>query len=204
MSIRKHYVKSDPSTTQLTRRHLLGQMATLAVSLTGLSALAQVKAAPSWKSGYEVAIDFEINQPEGGRYHRPYVAVWIEDADGKAVRSLSLWVQTSGRGPRWIPDLKRWYRKELARRKSDGGDLVDVLSGATRKPGKYSLIWNGRNDDGEQLPSGNYSVCIEAAREHGTYQLIRDDFNFGAQTFQKSLPGNIEIKEASVEYRKRK
>jgi hypothetical protein len=180
-------------------------MATLAVSLSGLSALARAgAAAPSWKSGYEVAIDFSINDPGEGRYHRPYVAVWIEDADGNAVRSLSLWVQTSGRGPRWIPDLKRWYRKEIARRKASGGDLIDVISSATRMPGKYSLVWNGRNDDGELVPSGTYSVCIEAAREHGTYQLIRQDFNFGSQTFQKDLPGNIEIKEASVEYRKRK
>ena len=171
-------MKSEPSNTSLTRRRLLGQMATLAVSLSGLSALARVSAdGPSWKSGYEVAVNFEINEPGGGRYHRPYVAVWIEDASGNTVRSLSLWVQTSGRGPRWIPDLKRWYRKEMARRKSSGGDLIDVISSATRMPGKYSLVWNGRNDDGDLVPSGTYSVCIEAAREHGTYQLIREDLS---------------------------
>ena len=119
------------------------------------------------------------------------------------MRTLGLWYQQTGRGPRWLPDLKRWYRGEKKRKTERGGDLAKVISSATRKPGNYSLIWNGRDDDGKQLDQGTYFVCIEAAREHGTYQLIREDVSIGSRTFRKAFDGNIEIKEASVEYRKK-
>jgi hypothetical protein len=41
---------------------------------------------------------------------------------------------------------------------------------------------------------------IEAAREHGTYQLIRQKVTLGDAPFQQALAGNIEIKAASLEY----
>ena len=197
-------MSSKETQTPISRRTLLGRMAALALSATALPAASALAQGATWNRNFELAVDFEINQPDdGGRYHRPYVAVWIEDEAGNAVRTLSLWVQTTRRGPRWIPDLKRWYRKETARRESKGGDLVETISVATRQPGKYSLIWNGRNDDGKTVGQGNYSVCIEAAREHGTYQLMREAVTIGSKPFQKDLGGNVEIKSARASYRKK-
>jgi thiamine biosynthesis lipoprotein len=190
------------TTPSISRRTLLGRMAALALSSFALPSLAMAQGA-GWNREFELAVNFEINQPSGERYRRPYVAVWVEDEDGNAVRTLSLWVQTRKPGPRWIPDLKRWYRKEKQRKGRDGGDLIETISVATRKPGQYSLTWNGRNDDGKLVPQGSYFVCIEAAREHGTYQLLRESVGIGSKAFQKSLGSNVEIKEASVEYRKR-
>lgn len=192
----------NETSSPLSRRALLTRMAGMALSLSALPAL--VRAAPaSWNRDFELAIEFEINQPGGERYRRPYVAVWIEDANGNAVRTLSLWVQTKKPGPRWIPDLKRWYRGEKARKRRDGGDLIEAVSVATRKPGQYSLVWNGRNDDGKFVSQGDYVVCIEAAREHGTYQFMRTAVDLGSKPFQKAVGSNIEIKGASVAYRKK-
>ncbi|HUQ68774.1 MAG TPA: DUF2271 domain-containing protein, partial [Planctomycetaceae bacterium] len=126
----------------------------------------------AWNGGKELEVTFEINQAVGGgRYRRPYVAVWVEDADGRAVRTLVLWVQTSGPGPKWIPDLKRWYRSDRVRKAADGTDLIPTVSEATRKPGQYSVTWNGLDDAGKLVKPGDYTLFIEAAREHGTYQL---------------------------------
>ena len=63
----------------------------------------------------------EINRPNTGkrRYQRPYVAVWVEDKDGHPVRTLTLWVTATKHGSQWIPDLKRWYRGDQARRRVD-------------------------------------------------------------------------------------
>lgn len=192
----------EQETSALSRRTLLARMATLALSAVAFPALAQGKT--SWNREYELAVDFEISQPSGERYRRPYVAVWIEDAAGNPVRTLSLWVQTRKPGPRWIPDLKRWYRNEKQRKRADGGDLIETISVATRPAGKYSLVWNGRDDDGKLVPQGNYVVNIEAAREHGTYGFLREDLSIGARPFEKSLGSNVEIKGASVEYRKKR
>lgn len=49
----------------------------------------------------EMLVQFEIAKPqESRRYRRPYVAVWIEDEDGLAVKTLSLFLMHKP-GPRW-------------------------------------------------------------------------------------------------------
>ena len=49
-----------------------------------------------------------------GGVKNPYVAVWIEDAAAKAVRTLFLSFER-GKGDKWLPELKRWYRDDEAR-----------------------------------------------------------------------------------------
>jgi len=157
-----------------------------------------------WEDPWELEVQFEIAEHNDPRPHRPYVAVWVEDKDGVPVKTLTLWVQNSGRGPRWIPDLRRWIRGERLRQLADGGDLVATISAATRMPGAYKLSWNGRDDQNQKARQGSYSLFIEAAREHGTYQLIRKDLTLGRQPLRGDLGGNVEIKSASFAYRPRK
>ncbi|MFN5625729.1 MAG: DUF2271 domain-containing protein, partial [Planctomyces sp.] len=38
------------------------------------------------------------------------------------------------------------------------------------------VAWDGRDDKGDLLQSGKYTLYIEAAREHGTYQLMKHPF----------------------------
>ena len=165
------------------------------------------KAAPgeSWGDAFEMRVNFEIGGPAGNsrRYRRPYVAVWIEDKGGLPTRTLELWLQKRKPGPRWYPDLKRWYREDQVRQKTDKSDLIDTVSRATRPPGKYTVTWDGKDDRGQPVGPGIYTVCIEAAREHGTYQLIRKEVTITDKTFVENLKGNAEIKSASIEYRKK-
>ncbi len=51
------------------------------------------------------------------------------------------------------------------------------------------------------MKAGRYTVCIEAAREHGTYQAIRHEIDFDGQPRQFALPGNVEIAGAALDYR---
>ncbi len=151
----------------------------------------------------ELAIGFEINRVEGGRYQRPYVAAWIEDKDGFPVRTVLLWLLQSEKGQRWIPDLRRWHRGDQVRRLAEDKDLVATVSGATRNPGKYGVVWDGKDDHGEPVKPGTYTFYLEAAREHGTYQLMKHEFAVGEQAFTAELKGNEEIKGATLEYRRR-
>jgi thiamine biosynthesis lipoprotein len=165
------------------------------------------KAAPAatpWPKDYELLVNFEINRVEGNanRYRRPYVAVWVEDQDGVTVRTLTLWLQKTG--TRWIPDLKSWYRDDQVRKLVDETNLVETISRATRPPGKYDIIWDGKDDQGNPLDAGTYTVLIEAAREHGTYQIIRKQVTLAAKPFAEELKGNAEIKSASLVYRLKK
>ncbi|WP_406700384.1 DUF2271 domain-containing protein [Singulisphaera sp. Ch08] len=157
-----------------------------------------------WNEEFELLVAFEIQRPEGasGRYRRPYVAVWVEDKEGASVRTLILWAQKNARS-QWVPDLRRWYRGDQARRLVDEFDLRKTLSRATRPPGKYDAIWDGKDDHGRQLPAGEYTVNLEAAREHGTYQSIRKRVTFADQPFVEDLNGNVEIKSATLTYRRK-
>lgn len=192
----------------VTRRGILAQWAAFALTLVGSGAQAQQAKKPAkvtkWDPKMEMAADFEINQPDDFRYHRPYVAVWLEDKEGNEVRTLSLWVQTSRRGPRWIPDLRRWYRDAQAAQAAGGPDLVATVSGATRMPGKYSLLWDGKDDKGNPVLQGTYTFNLETAREHGPYQLMQKEITVGTTPFKTDVAGNTEIKGAMLEYRKRK
>ena len=156
---------------------------------------------------FELVVDFEINHPEAeaGRYRRPYVAIWVEDKDGFPVRNLTLWVSLGGSGPfQWLPELKRWYLADQARKRVDKTEMVLTMARPTRQPGKYSVVWDGKDDMGRPLARGEYSISIDCAREHGTYQGIRKQVVLADQPFREELKGNIEIKAAAVEYRKRK
>jgi thiamine biosynthesis lipoprotein ApbE len=160
----------------------------------------------AWNRDLELVVNFEINRPEAeqGRYRRPYVAVWIEDKDGHAVRTLVLWVSMGGSGPfQWLPDLKRWYQLDQDRKLVEKKEIFFTVSRPTRPPGKYKVIWDGKDNNGKQLDGGEYTVTIEAAREHGTYQSIRKQVALAGKPFSEELKGNVEIRSASIEYRRK-
>ena len=155
-----------------------------------------------WPADHELEVGFEVaKQSNSQRYCRPYVAIWVEDKDGFPVRTLVLWVWTSGPGPRWIPDLRRWYRSDQFRQVVDDTNLVDTVSRATRPPGKYRAVWDGKDDHGNPVKTGKYTIYIEAAREHGTYQVLSKALTIDNKLFTEELPGNVEIKSATIEYR---
>jgi thiamine biosynthesis lipoprotein ApbE len=144
-----------------------------------------------WNANQELLINFELATFEG-RFRRPFVAVWIEDEDHKPVRRIAIWYNK----PRWLPELRSWYS---ALRTNDI-DLASITS-ATRPAGNYSLVWDGKNDAGQLVNQGKYTVFVEAAREHGTYQLIKQEMNFDGKPKDQVLPGNEEISSASLAYR---
>lgn len=159
-----------------------------------------------WGDAFELVVDFEINRPDelASRYRRPYVAVWVEDENGFPVRNLILWLSQGGAGPfQWVPDLKRWYAADRVRKKVDKKDLILTFSRPTRPPGKYSAVWNGKDDKGRPLPAGKYTISIDAAREHGTYQGLRATVAIGDEPFTEALEGGIEIKSARISYRRK-
>jgi thiamine biosynthesis lipoprotein len=159
--------------------------------LLGLHSFAALQEKP-WNPNEELVITFELSRFEG-RYHRPFVAVWIEDEHQTPVRQLALWYNK----PRWLRDLRAWYEH------GQGLDAAS-LGSATRSPGKYTLAWDGKDDKGEYVKQGKYTICIEAAREHGTHQLIKQEIDFNGKPKQEKLKGDVEIEGATLDYRQKK
>ncbi|OIN58556.1 DUF2271 domain-containing protein [Arsenicibacter rosenii] len=153
-----------------------------------------ISAAKPWNPDYELSINLELAKFEG-RFRRPFVAVWVEDEDRNPVRNIALWYNK----PRWLHELKSWYNNT---RQQEGFDPASI-AGATRSPGAYTLKWDGKDDKGQFVKAGKYTVVIEVAREHGTYQIMRKEMSFNAKAKQETLEGNVEISAASLDYHKK-
>jgi thiamine biosynthesis lipoprotein ApbE len=144
-------------------------------------------------AGWQLTITLEL----AGLGRRPYVAVWIEDKDHFPVRTVALWYDGKSR---YLPELRAWYRGDRLRAMAEGSQIVDAVTSATRPAGKYTLQWDGKDNAGKPVRPGTYTVCIEASREHGTNQVIRQDMDFSGTPRHVALPGGTEIRAANLDY----
>lgn len=149
-------------------------------------------------AAFELAINLEIVRSDDFRYRRPYVAVWVEDEDRFPVRTIALWY---GRD-RWLPDLRNWYRDDQLRSRTLGTQIAGSISSATRPPGQYALKWDGKDDEGHPVKPAKYTLCIEAAREHGSYQVLRQEIDLTAGPRQFTLAPGSELGAITLDLRK--
>lgn len=150
-----------------------------------------------WDPKFELAINFEFNRIEGNS-HRPFAAIWVENEGKVAVRNLALWYNKT----KWIPDLRNWYRINGEKFK-DNKDNYASVTGATRNPGKYTIKWDGKNDKGEYVPQGKYTIIIETSKEHGTDEIIRQPMEFKKAAKKTNNAGNVEISNLSFDFYKK-
>lgn len=150
----------------------------------------------SWNAGWQLTVTLELARP-AGMAKRPYVVVWIEDKDHFPVRTIALWYDGKAR---YLPEMRAWYRGDRLRAMADGNRIVDTVTSPTRSAGRYVLQWDGKDDAGKFVRAGTYAVCIEAAREHGTYQVVRQDMDFSGTPAQLALPGGTEVSAIHLDY----
>lgn len=147
-------------------------------------------------AGFQVEVTYELPRVEAANYKRPYVVVWVTDADKALVKTLLV----SGDRQVYQEDNYVWWRRYG--RKIPG--VVEAMAKPTRAPGRYSVGWDGTDQDGKRAPQGRYIVHIEAAREHGghTYQAV--EVELGPKTVQAQAAGKDELGAAQVRYGKRR
>jgi FAD:protein FMN transferase len=150
-----------------------------------------------WDPSMELTVSFDIAQPPG-MAKRPFVIVWVEDTDHFQVKTIALWYHED----RYLPEMKAWYRSDRVRAMAEGRDIVRTVSSATRGPGKYSLKWDGKDNAGRTVKAGKYTVFLEVDREHGTYQLMKQEMDFSGIPTLVHFPANTEVAAASFDYHK--
>ena len=141
----------------------------------------------------ELSLSIEIPRINAAEYHRPYVAVWVEGADGKAAANLTVWYQDKdtkeGHGTKWLPDLRQWWRKSGRSLKVP----VDGITGPTRPVGKHVLNFDDKHPDLARLPAGNYVLVVEAVREVGGRELLKIPFAWKGKPSSGSAQGKTEL-----------
>ena len=133
----------------------------------------------------DLNVSVEIPRLTVAEYHRPYVAVWVEDTSQSFVQNLAVWydlkLKDNG-GTRWLKDMRQWWRKS-------GRELtlpVDGISGATRAPGEHALSFDTAKTGLDKLPAGQYELVVEAAREVGGRELVRVPFEWPLKAGQRA------------------
>jgi thiamine biosynthesis lipoprotein ApbE len=164
------------------------------------SPVASVYASEQAHAAYELTVALDIAQIQGGRVERPYVAVWIEDKDKFPVRTLAVLYRQ--REARYLSELRAWYKADRLRAMAEGTDILGSISSATRAPGHYTFEWDLKDQQGKAVAPGTYTVFIEAAREHGTHQLMQQAIDLTGAAKKIDVPGNggVEISGASLDY----
>jgi thiamine biosynthesis lipoprotein ApbE len=122
---------------------------------------ATAAATTAWPTDFQVSLDLSFKIPRGGKVKRPYLAVWVEDAKGKVVRTVTVW----GKQEKYLREMTAWWQAAGAA----DPKLVRSVTRATREAGKYTITWDGLDDQGAALPKGAYTLVVEINREHGRH-----------------------------------
>ena len=160
------------------------------------AALTGLMATPALAADLELSL--EIPRLTVAEYHRPYVAVWIENPDKTAVKTLAVWYDVklkNNDGQKWLKDMRQWWRRA-------GRDMslpADGVSAATRAPGKHQVVFKGGAAPLGKLPAGQYNLVVEAAREVGGVEVLRAPFQWPPKArATSSAQGSSELGAMSV------
>jgi hypothetical protein len=141
----------------------------------------------------ELNIKLEVPRLDVAEYHRPYIALWVENPDQSTATHLAVWYQTDSKkedGTQWLKDLRQWWRR-------GGRELqmpVDGVTGATRPAGVHALSFKSSDKQLAKLAPGKYNLVVEATREVGGRELLRLPFEWPAtQKQQATAAGKTEL-----------
>ncbi len=106
-----------------------------------------------------VAITYRLDRI--GKTASNQIAVWIEDENGRHVRTLFAtdftarkrgFLKRAQSVPTWVrtAGIADWTQAQ-----------IDAVSGATQKPGQISLAWDCTDAQGRRVPDGVYVYRIE-------------------------------------------
>ena len=141
----------------------------------------------------DLNVKVQIPRIDVAEYHRPYIAIWIENPDQSVNAHLAVWYQTDPKkedGTQWLKDLRQWWRR-------GGRELtvpVDGVTGATRPVGEHRVVVKGGSAPLAKLAPGKYALVVEAVREVGGREIVKLPFEWPAtRKHQATAAGKVEL-----------
>ena len=119
----------------------------------------------------EITLKVNIPDIKTEPYHRPYVAIWLEDSQRQAVSTIAVWWKKDT----WLKDMRQWWRKSG----KSLGEGLDAYSGPTKKPGDYTVKWAPVDAKGKKLAPGKYILNFESVREEGGRDHVQQEIEIG-------------------------
>ncbi|WP_461255251.1 DUF2271 domain-containing protein [Treponema sp. R80B11-R83G3] len=146
-------------------------------------------AAQQAPSAAAVELTFTFTRQSGAASNQ--FAAWIEDTEGKYIKTLYVtkWTANGGysKRPATIP---MWVKK------ADPSKLtkaqIDAVSGATPQTGMLTCTWDGTDSKGTALLSGNYVLVLEGTLRWENQVYYRAPIALGKEA--KSAEVSVEYK----------
>ena len=110
-------------------------------------------------SGRGVQVTFDVQRMPTAASNQ--IALWVEDADGRVVRTVYASSFTAARRgyERRADSLRHWVA--AARPDAMTDTQIDAVSSATLAPGHAKFFWDLKDDDGQEVPAGRYKLYLE-------------------------------------------
>ena len=138
--------------------------------------------ATAQRSKKATAVELSFNDQKQAGAGSNQWAVWVENSEGKVVRTLTVTSFTSkGRGgrrgytfrPTCVPT---WVKNAGAEQMSD--EQIDAVTGATPKEsGIQTYTWDFKDADGKEVPAGDYKIYLEATLYFNSIILYSGSFS---------------------------
>lgn len=138
----------------------------------------------AWPAGYSAILDYDIPKPASSNYKAPYLVIWVTDSSRKLVRTLHIF----GPQAKWMDSNYIWWK-----RYGRMMDNIDTVAQPSRAPGHYTVSWDGKDDAGQRVAQGKYTLHIEAAREHGGHSYTSFDIDAAPKSNTQNTPAKDEL-----------
>lgn len=168
-----------------------------------IAVLIAFMAIPAMAQGSKNASQVELSfnyQKQSGAGSNQY-AVWIENSEGKVVRTLyvskfttqgrAMGGQQRRRGYTFRPTcVPTWVKNAKAEEMTD--EQIDAVTGATpAQSGVQTFTWDFKDADGKAVPAGNYKIFLEATLYFNSIVLYSGSFSTSDKAGAISLTSKL-------------
>ena len=168
-----------------------------------IAVLIAFMAIPAMAQGSKNASQVELSfnyQKQSGAGSNQY-AVWIENSEGKVVRTLyvskfttqgrAMGGQQRRRGYTFRPTcVPTWVKNAKAEEMTD--EQIDAVTGATpAQRGVQTFTWDFKDADGKAVPAGNYKIFLEATLYFNSIVLYSGSFSTSEKAGAISLTSKL-------------
>ena len=168
-----------------------------------IAVLIAFMAIPAMAQGSKNASQVELSfnyQKQSGAGSNQY-AVWIENSEGKVVRTLyvskfttqgrAMGGQQRRRGYTFRPTcVPTWVKNAKAEEMTD--EQIDAVTGATpAQSGVQTFTWDFKDADGKAVPAGNYKIFLEATLYFNSIVLYSGSFSTSEKAGAISLTSKL-------------
>ena len=168
-----------------------------------IAVLIAFMAIPAMAQGSKNASQVELSfnyQKQSGAGSNQY-AVWIENSEGKVVRTLyvskfttqgrAMGDQQRRRGYTFRPTcVPTWVKNAKAEEMTD--EQIDAVTGATpAQSGVQTFTWDFKDADGKTVPAGNYKIFLEATLYFNSIVLYSGSFSTSDKAGAISLTSKL-------------